>query len=443
MKKTSVIIVMGAAGLLCLVSPVPAQLDNFFSSTTIQPGFWIDHAVFKSPVAGKTRLEIYYKVYNFMLTFHPRGSILESRYDVNVTIEDDDGLPVDVYSAEKKIVAVDEATARSRADYRTSQVNFDLDHGEYKVRFTLQDVNTEETLLHEFDVELRDFNVKYPAFSEVTFVGHVQPPREETGVFRKGNLMVVPSVSRDFQGEDDSRLLYYLEIYPGRDQTQSITVETIIRSLTRGMVYRDTMGIALDQPVVRQLREISSAEFPAGQYELEVYLRGRRNKKLDSQRRGFTILWSQRALLKHDFGTAMAQLALIAPSSEIKTMKNLKTLDERLRAFDDFWLARDPTVGTPENEVKREFYRRINYANLRFRDLRRAGWRTDRGIIYVKHGEPDQIDDYPMSPESMPYQTWHYYRRGRYLRFLFVDENLDGDYRLQFPYDGLDQTPDF
>ena len=36
-----------------------------------------------------------------------------------------------------------------------------------------------------------------------------------------------------------------------------------------------------------------------------------------------------------------------------------------------------------------------------------------------------------------PYQIWYYYSSGRYRKFLFVDENQDGDYRLQFPYDGI------
>lgn len=48
-----------------------------------------------------------------------------------------------------------------------------------------------------------------------------------------------------------------------------------------------------------------------------------------------------------------------------------------------------------------------------------------------------------MSPDALPYQIWHYYREGAYRRFTFVDENEDGDYRLQFPYDGLNQRPDF
>ena len=73
----------------------------------------------------------------------------------------------------------------------------------------------------------------------------------------------------------------------------------------------------------------------------------------------------------------------------------------------------------------------------------REGWRSDRGRIYIQYGEPDQIDDYPVAAGGRPYQLWHYYSHGAYRKFTFVDEYEDGDYRLQFPYDGLNQRPDF
>jgi hypothetical protein len=93
--------------------------------------------------------------------------------------------------------------------------------------------------------------------------------------------------------------------------------------------------------------------------------------------------------------------------------------------------------------VKEEFYRRVSFADRRFSILNRDGWRTDRGRIYITYGEPDQIDDNPMSLSSPPYQIWHYYRDGNYRRFAFLDDNNDGDYRLLYPFDGLNQRPDF
>ena len=82
-------------------------------------------------------------------------------------------------------------------------------------------------------------------------------------------------------------------------------------------------------------------------------------------------------------------------------------------------------------------------ANRMFTIMNLDGWRTDRGRILITFGEPDQIDDYPFVANRWPYQEWHYYQQGRYRKFVFVDINEDGDYRLQYPYDGLNQRPDF
>ena len=82
-------------------------------------------------------------------------------------------------------------------------------------------------------------------------------------------------------------------------------------------------------------------------------------------------------------------------------------------------------------------------ANANYGFLRRQGWETDRGRILVIYGVPDQIEDYPFALETYPSQVWHYYRKGRYRKFIFIDDNHDGDYRLQYPYDGLGINPDF
>ena len=115
----------------------------------------------------------------------------------------------------------------------------------------------------------------------------------------------------------------------------------------------------------------------------------------------------------------------------------------KLKAFNKFWESKDPDPTTEINELKIRFYYRINVANRLFTVMRREGWRTDRGRVLIQFGEPDQIDDYPFNTEGRPYQIWHYYDDSPYRRFTFIDENENGDYRLIFPYDGLNQRPDF
>ena len=71
-------------------------------------------------------------------------------------------------------------------------------------------------------------------------------------------------------------------------------------------------------------------------------------------------------------------VSYIITDEETRAFNQLSTDDEREQFVEQFWLRRDPTPDTEENEFKEEHYRRIAYANDRFASGI-PGWRTDRG----------------------------------------------------------------
>ena len=75
----------------------------------------------------------------------------------------------------------------------------------------------------------------------------------------------------------------------------------------------------------------------------------------------------------------------IITDEEKQAFKRLKTDEERQQFVEQFWLRRDPTPDTEENEFKEEHYRRIAYANDHYASGI-PGWKTDRGMIYIKYG---------------------------------------------------------
>ena len=100
-------------------------------------------------------------------------------------------------------------------------------------------------------------------------------------------------------------------------------------------------------------------------------------------------------------------VAYIITDEERAAFSNLKTDAERERFIEQFWLRRDPTPGTPENEFKQEHYRRIAYANQHFSDTDVAGWKTDRGRIYIVYGPPDEKEIHPSG--NPPNEQWLYH----------------------------------
>ena len=120
----------------------------------------------------------------------------------------------------------------------------------------------------------------------------------------------------------------------------------------------------------------------------------------------------------------------IITAQERAAFLNLTTDPERNHFIEQFWLQRDPTPGTPENEMKEEHYRRIAYSNNRFAESV-AGWQTDRGRIYIVYGPPDEIESHPSGGERRnPWEDWMYHYIGgvgKRVIVTFVKET--GDYR--------------
>jgi len=104
-----------------------------------------------------------------------------------------------------------------------------------------------------------------------------------------------------------------------------------------------------------------------------------------------------------------------------------------------FWKQRDPTPNTEENEYKKEHFRRIEYANQHFsQEVPRAGWKTDRGRIYIILGEPDDIQTFETKSDIDPTEVWFYQGmedKGlpQALQLLFFQDKGHGEYKLYSP----------
>jgi GWxTD domain-containing protein len=135
----------------------------------------------------------------------------------------------------------------------------------------------------------------------------------------------------------------------------------------------------------------------------------------------------------------------IITDEEREAFMRMSNDEERDQFIEQFWLRRDPTPDTVENEYKEEHYRRIAYANEHF-PAGIPGWKTDRGRIYIMFGKPDEIESHPSggtynrpqeegggTTSTYPFEDWRY----RYLEGIgqeviieFVDTCMCGEYHM-------------
>src|SRR3989442_58565 len=139
------------------------------------------------------------------------------------------------------------------------------------------------------------------------------------------------------------------------------------------------------------------------------------------------------------------EVPYVITDEERGAFKKLSTDEEREQFIEQFWERRNPNPGSPENEFKEEYYRRIAYANEHYASGI-PGWKADRGRIYIMYGPADEIESHPSGgtymrpPEegggetsTYPFETWRY----RYIDGIgtniileFVDPTMTGEFHL-------------
>jgi GWxTD domain-containing protein len=94
------------------------------------------------------------------------------------------------------------------------------------------------------------------------------------------------------------------------------------------------------------------------------------------------------------------------------------------KVMDDFWLA---TTGSTDKArmLIRVFYTRMSYANRFFTDFK-EGWKTDRGMIYLIYGLPNNIH------KGSDSEIWEYTRRQQANPLAFVFDKKSSPYSDEY-----------
>lgn len=106
-------------------------------------------------------------------------------------------------------------------------------------------------------------------------------------------------------------------------------------------------------------------------------------------------------------------------------------VEARAREWAAFLAETDPQPSTPQHEALTEYFARVRIATDRFREEGLPGWITDRGMVFITLGEPEQIYEQgggsDMNQRGRA-QAWEY--REHQIQLVFVDQTGFGRWRL-------------
>jgi GWxTD domain-containing protein len=260
---------------------------------------------------------------------------------------------------------------------------------------------------------------------------------------RKG-AVIIEAADRPLLTPQQAQLGYYIERYTQASETAAVSVR-IVRGDTGTVVTTAPQQVPIDRGGGITRGMVDLAGLPPGDYGFEVIVKG--HDTTVTRRAPFRMggmetvalnappqdaaqdMYAQ--LSEAQLDTLYGPLVYLMTSDEMGIYSTLTVQGKRdfLRRF---WAKRDPTPGTPDNEVRAAFYKRINDANVRFREGGAAeipGWRTDRGRIFIKYGPPDDVLQRPQAGNTRPYEVWKY-TRNRALKYVFLDQTEFGNYVL-------------
>ena len=322
----------------------------------------------------------------------------------------------------KKIVNVkDFKTTNSRELQLLMKTTLDVPPGEYILLARSTDLNTNKSIQRKIQLNLPEYKNVELKLGGIIFlqdilvdttnhIKEIDPIFGNNFTLREGYFYAKYDLyCKDIPAEVS--LLYEIE-----DEDEEVEWDT-------------TVVKNIDKHITSQILKVNKSVLKRNRYKL--YVVAKTGKFSTEISRSFSFFWSDIPFTNEDIDKALREMMYILNTDTLEKYLEA-SLPEKQAFFKRFWAARDPDPSTAVNELKNEYFKRVNFANRNFTAFGTEGWLTDRGRILIKFGYPDDIERHPFDMNSKPYEIWRYYNLRKV--FLFVDRTGFGDYRLHPDY---------
>lgn len=249
----------------------------------------------------------------------------------------------------------------------------------------------------------------------------------------------------------DPDLAYYIELYPRNGQPLQGTATGVVRRADgkelANFPLQQIVALAQPQPLAATL---SVAGLPPGAYTFDVRLQLGDTVVVRSNRFEIMPRSATTAIAQYFESLTEAQLTelfdpivvWLASETEADLYRSLSPVGKRQYLARQFG-NQGPTPEDGNESAIDAFLQRVQIANTRYAERTgrggQQGWQTDRGRIYLLHGEPPGRTAKPSPVRGKPYELWYYTTQNRYF-YLFVDETGMRQYRLTLTNDPQQQS---
>ena len=372
-----------------------------------------------------------------LLQFDKRGSRYFADYSLTIKIKDANSKTVKDFQETRKVSLMSyEETQGSKAGFEHREQRFPMKTGNFTIEAIVIDNKANTTFSKTRKITSIDFNAYPFALSSILLVSAIEQ--------EKSSFKITPFLSDNISQLEEGVFVFF-ETY-NKEKIDSVDYQIRLINAKNENVYTGNRIRKSVQTTTGTLRSYIQFTPPpkiqAGLYTLRLYAFNKEmqaeSPPLQTEPKEFLAMTERSISIERTFSTAInddidkaiRQLRYVASQSQIDEIQSGTTADDKKFLFEKFWKSLDPTPSTSLNEAFQEYYARVSYANDKFRSVG-EGWMTDKGMIFIIFGQPDNIDRQPRRADGRSAERWSYNNINR--TFTFIDNSGFDDFRLTQP----------
>ncbi len=415
--------------------------------------FFLDIYRFQTLQGTESYAEIFLSVDGTSVSYRPTASGMfqaEAYVDIRLLkVGDRDSVIVFADKYKLKSPEIQDTTLASRKLSFLNVHRLGVQPGDYYIRVLVEDAYRENG---RKIMATNEFNVEAPTnaeckFSDVVFVQSMYQDKTEEAKqnpLYKHGYITRPMVSNGAFINADT-LFFYVELYNADKLIKESTFYLRAR-IKQGekilYAYETVASRKRAQPFNIDFDIIDIRELPSQTYYLQIDVLTEQNQIVKSTSKKFHVFNSRVEPEFDDYVAINLESALFGKYSEaeldyylntlvhtsteqeIRFRKALENYEQKKNYLYTYWEKRK----NPDQRVADLWgwhLSALQYSNQHFKSALREGWQTDRGRVFLEHGIPSDVERFPSSSTSVPYEIWRYDRLGNQTNVIFVFFNPD------------------
>lgn len=403
--------------------------------------FEFDYAQFKFD-STSNYLEIYYSIMpsDFNLIIEDGNYLIKGKMNIQIQKKETNELVVNKDWGLSQV-------HKDSLEYKNGKallgvVGFKLKRGNYDIDISVEDL-TKPDHFKEYNetIDVVPFYRKNYSISDIEFANRIlNENANSNSIFYKNTLEVYPNPSLVFT-QNAPVMFYYSELYDlDKSKSENLKLTKTLFNSSNSKVYESSKKITSRTESIVEVGIVNLKKYPTDTYTFVLSIVDDKTKEFSSTSKKFYLVnpgvrtpnsvdLANSSFMGSEFGVLtenecdelFQKSKIIASSQEIEEYELLKSLKDKRQYLFNYWKKRDDITSTAENEFKKTYFSRIDIANQRYRTFSSKGFKTDRGRIFIRFGEPDEIERHPNETNSKPYEVWYYHQIEGGVYFIFGD----------------------